>query len=105
MKKRRWIVLTILLTSGCGLLQTFWDKEFVGVVCAKYPQGGRQKNDLAEVLNHWLGQLKSERIRNRRTPGLSVCPSARPKSDVNGGSPWVTSSDEYCFGPIEHGLS
>ena len=97
MKKRRWIVLTILLTSGCGLLQTFWDKEFVGVY-APNTLRERQKNDLAEVLNHWLGQLKSERIRIVGPPAECV-PLSSAEERCEWRSPWVTSSDESASVP------
>lgn len=88
--KRLGIILIALLLSGCATLESFWDEEVLSPILPGV-QADKQKNILAEGLNHWLGQPKSERIRVAGPPqGCVTLTTAGETCEWK--SPWVDRS-------------
>lgn len=54
--------LMVLLCTGCGELQQFWEKEFVDVYAPGVSRDQKIR-EAANIFNYWLGQSKEERIR------------------------------------------
>lgn len=88
--KRLGIILMALLLSGCATLESVWDEEVLSPYLPGV-QADKQKKILAEGLNHWLGQPKSERIRVAGPPQGCVTLDTVGES-CEWKSPWVERS-------------